>query len=447
MLYEYNLTGVLYYNGTLSQRVKDLSNKKIQFINMPFNNQTIDIIDNIDMPIITRDYQLEAYNKLVNKSTSILNLPCGMGKTYTSYLLAKDYDNIIILSPLRYLASQTLEHFKKYLGNEYSPILISIDGKRKLEDINNYIKEKNIISSTYDSTDIVIQLISTLKNVYIIIDEFHNLSENNINNKDDNINKIINYNFNKIFLSATPIINFMNITNIYNYEWSKAILNKYICDFSIYIPDKNENFKSFIDLISKFSNDDINIKLIVKAYFILKSMLFNGDKKCICYMTTIDHANDMYNILNWLCKLLNVDIDYWQINCNTKKTIREKIINNFKESKKIAIIINVHILDEGINIQECDSVFITNPNNNLININQRLCRANRIINNKINCNIYLWCKEKKTDIILDYIYNNTNGFIKDKVFIYNTSNKNIKKYIIKKDTNMSENNILNNINT
>jgi hypothetical protein len=96
LLYEYNLTGVLYYNGTLSQRVKDLSNKKIQFINMPFNNQTIDIIENIEIPIQTRDYQLEAYNKLVNKSTSILNLPCGMGKTYTSYLLAKEYDNIII---------------------------------------------------------------------------------------------------------------------------------------------------------------------------------------------------------------------------------------------------------------------------------------------------------------------------------------------------------------
>jgi predicted helicase len=97
LLYEYNLTGVLYYNGTLSQRVKDLSNNKIQFINMPFNNQTIDIIKNIKIPIQTRDYQLEAYNKLVNKSNSILNLPCGMGKTYTSYLLAKEYDNIIII--------------------------------------------------------------------------------------------------------------------------------------------------------------------------------------------------------------------------------------------------------------------------------------------------------------------------------------------------------------
>ena len=56
LLYEYNLTGVLYYNGKLSQRVKDLSTNKIQFINLPFNNQTIDIIENIEKPLIIMKY-------------------------------------------------------------------------------------------------------------------------------------------------------------------------------------------------------------------------------------------------------------------------------------------------------------------------------------------------------------------------------------------------------
>ena len=433
LLYEYNLTGILYYNGTLSQRVKDLSTNKIEFINLPFNNNTIDIIENIKTPVITRDYQLEAYNKLNNKLTSILNLPCGMGKTYIASLLAKQYDNIIILSPLRYLAFQTLEHFKKYLGIEYSPILISTDGKRKLEDINNYIKEKNIISSTYDSVDIVLQLISILKNVYIIIDEFHNLSDNNINDEANNMYKLINYKCNKIFLSATPIKNFMNIIDIYNYSWIDAIKNKYICDFSIYIPDKNETYQTFVELIKKTCDDNIDEKIIKKAYFMLKSILYNGDKKCICYMTCIEFADSMSKVLSWMSKLLNVDIEYWQIDCNTKKTTREKIINNFKQSTKISIIINVHILDEGINIPECDSVFITQPSNNMINIIQRMCRANRIVNNKMNCNIYLWCKEKKTKIILNHIYNNTDGFIKDKVFIYNTENKIIKKHIIERE--------------
>jgi superfamily II DNA or RNA helicase len=440
LLYEYNLSGILYYNGKLSQRVIDLSTNKIQFINLPFNNSTIDIIPNIENPLIIRDYQQEAYNQLLHKKSSILSLPCGMGKTYTTSLMSKHYDNIIILSPLRYLAFQTLEQYKKYLGTEYSPILISLDGKRKIEDINNYIKDKNIISSTYDSVDIVIQLISKLNKVYLIIDEFHNLSDNNINDINNNMYKLINYNCNKIFVSATPLKDFMNITDIYNYEWKDAIINKYICDFNIYIPDNNENYLTFVEMIKKTCNNNINEGIIKKAYFMLKSILFNGDKKCICYMTSIEHANNMIEILSWLSKLLNIEIEYWQIDCNTKKTIREKIINNFKESNKIAIIINVHILDEGINIPECDSIFITQPSNNMVNIIQRMCRANRIIDNKNNCNIYLWCKEKKTDLILDYINSNTHEFIKNKVYIFNTENRIIKKHIIKKST---ENNNLN----
>ena len=46
------------------------------------------------------------------------------------------------------------------------------------------IKIKNVISSTFDSCDIVNILCNDLKNSFLIIDEFHNLSENNIN--DDN---------------------------------------------------------------------------------------------------------------------------------------------------------------------------------------------------------------------------------------------------------------------
>ena len=48
------------------------------------------------------------------------------------------------------------------------------------------IKEKNVISSTYDSCDIIAELINKLENIYIIIDEYHNLSDNNINDVNNN---------------------------------------------------------------------------------------------------------------------------------------------------------------------------------------------------------------------------------------------------------------------
>ena len=64
-----------------------------------------------------------------------------------------------------------------------------------------------------------------------------------------------------------------------------------------------------------------------------------------------------------------------------------------------------------------------------------MCRSNRITEDKSNCNIYLWCREKKADLILNYIFENTNGFIKDKVFTYNTNKRIIQSHIIQKQLN------------
>ena len=64
----------------------------------------------------------------------------------------------------------------------------------------------------------------------------------------------------------------------------------------------------------------------------------------------------------------------------------------------------MHILDEGIDIPECDSIFITHPNNNPINLIQRMSRANRIGNNKDKAHIMLWSKtHEKLDNVVNRI--------------------------------------------
>ena len=192
----------------------------------------------------------------------------------------------------------------------------------------------------------------------------------------------------------------MNIpeNNIYSYSWKDAIVNKYICDFNIYLPDVSQELNKFVEVINQNYNDT-ELKLIKKAYNLVKSMLFNGDKKCICYLTTIEKANMFNKILSLIEHTFNIEIEREQIDCNTKRLKRNEIIEKFKKSNKIFILLNVHVLDEGIDIPECDSVYITQPNNNIINIVQRMCRANRIYKNKTECNIYLWCKHKKVQIL------------------------------------------------
>ena len=435
LLYENNLNGILYYSGTLSERLVDLSTGNIPFINLPFNNENIIFNNKIEEIIKPRDYQIEAYNKLKELDKCILSLPCSMGKTYISSMLGKDYDNVIILSPTRALAQQSLEKFKEYLKTKYNYILISIDGKRKIDEINKVLKSKNIISSTYDSCDIVNLLIDKLDNCYIVIDEFHNLSENNINNVNNEINKLLTRDNKKVFVSATPIKDFMSIeeTNIYSYKWNDAIINKYICDFKIYLPTDSDELNKFMGVIKNNYNEN-ELKLIKKAYNLVKSMLFNGDKKCICYLTTIEKANTFNKILTLISNMFNIDIEREQIDCNTKRLKRNDIISKFKESNKLFILLNVHVLDEGIDIPECDSVYITQPNNNILNLVQRMCRANRIYKNKIKCNIYLWCREQKTQIIINYLFDKIDGDIKNNI-IDNTYKYVVKNSIIVNNTN------------
>lgn len=417
-LIENKLNGILYYNGKISQRLLDLSNNVVKIVNLPFNTEKVyvnklDLIESGDTFKI-RPYQKEAHNILKGSGSALLHSPCGTGKLFISSLLAKDYKNIIILSPLKFLAEQCLHRIHKYLNEKYESILISSDGIRDTNKIKKLLKEKNILSATYDSADVIIKILSSLDNIYIIIDEFHNLSNNNIMNKNDNIYKLISSDNNKLFMSATPISN-IKFKNTYKYTWEDSIKNKYICDLKIILPeidDDLENFKKFIHI----TNNELDVKMYCKAYFLLKSMLFYANKKCICYLTTVEKSNNFLKYLTTIKGLLNVEINCSQLDYSTAKTKRLEIYENFKKSNLISIILNVHILDEGVDIPECDCVYVTQPNNNIENLVQRMCRANRILPNKQICYIYLWAKPNKATKILEYIFNNTGDFIKEKVF-------------------------------
>lgn len=356
-----------------------------------------------------------------------------MGKTYTSYLISKKFDNIILISPNRSLADEILNNMYLYLLEQYNPILISMDETRDPIYIKTILKEKNIISVTYNSIDILNQVIEDLINPFIIIDEYHNLSESNLIDPKNEFNKILNSKYPILFLSATPIENtnkeiFGN--TIFKYQWSMAIKNGYICDIKIILPEKKNYLYIFEKLLIDINYKRMDIKLVNKAYFLLRSLLYEGSRKCIVYLTSINKSEKFYNIIIWLQKLLNCNIKQYQINFFTPKTKKIEYINNFKTDTEISLILNVQIFNEGINIPNCDSVYITNPNNNIINLIQRISRCNRITKDKNESKVYLWCSEKKTEKILNYINEKTNGELNKKVYKYNiTENKtNIEKY-------------------
>ncbi len=407
----YNKKCKVYYNGNLSNRINIIHPNNEEFINIPFNNKNIitQIINNNQIYEV-RDYQQEALHLLNDKKRAIINIPCGMGKTYLSCLMATKYDNIVFFAPTKELCMQTFNIYQHYFKNHCCN-LVSSDGVRNIENIN--IKKKNIFISTFKSCDIINTFIEKLKNPFVIIDEFHNLSNNDIFNKKNELYKILHSEYRILFLSATPrYLDCNNIfgTNIYKYNWNDAIKNKYINDFEIILPTSDYTSIEINDFIKLFDIDNINqfnYKYIRKIYFILRSILFNGNKKCIIYLPTTKKAKECENIIGWMSRLFNRIINTYTVNFETSKKNRKIVIDNFIKNNDINILLNVHVLDEGINIPECDSVFITNPSDNIENIIQRMSRCNRIYNGKNKSSIYLWCNEKKIKKIMDYINNNT----------------------------------------
>ena len=440
------LKGLIISNTDISNRIKNKLNliDKVKFLNIPYIEEIKIIEEEI---IISRDYQLEAVKEFENINKGILQLFCGMGKTHTSILIAKEFKNIIILSPLRSYASQLLNVFENSLKN-YSSNLISSDGNRDIKTILNNKKENNIYSVTFYSADIILELIDNLDNIILIVDEFHNLSYSNVTNSNNTINKIIMSNkiTKKLFMSATPKVyesikedeviehsvdNYKNIFGeiFYSYDFKKAIENKYINDYRLIIPN-DENEKN-------------------KYNFIYSNMLYHGYKKCLIYCQNIEEAKIFEKEIFTINKIkYNFKIFLNLITYKTPLKKRNKILNEFiKDEYKLSFIISVHTLDECIDIPKCDSVYITYNVKNPINIMQRISRCLRVYQNKIKSGIFIWCDKYNDLVKINDIVKNYDSNLINKIYIKNNEGQNNKLLKIKNDLkkNVIENVVKNDV--
>ncbi len=272
---------------------------------------------------------------------------------------------------------------------------------------------------------------------YILIDEYHNLSQNDLDKKENQLYKILHSEYKILFMSATPkYLDRKDIfgETVYKYDWNKAIQNGYINNFEIVLPGNGFNDFNINDFLKLFSLNDIsgydssNIK---KMYYVMRNILYNGNRKCIIYFTSIEKANINKKILEWMSMLFHVDVNLDVISCETNRKERETIFKRFESCDKISILLNIQILNEGIDIPSCDSIYITKPNDNIDNIIQRMSRCNRIYAGKKKSTVYLWCSEKKANRIIDYINDNTDGQMKSNIVKVND-------IYVKKDTKQKE---------
>ena len=185
----YRLKGHVYYTSRLSANLSayPFDSSVLSFVKLPMTQTDIDEIHEIQRKKIEdetrsvigtpRDYQLDAYREIkkdfegFNRAT--LHLPCGMGKTLVSILVAREYSRICILAPLKAHCQQNLMRFLTEL-TDYTGLIMDSDGTRDIEEVREFImtNQRSIISATYKSVDILYSLkhLYETENGIIIID-------------------------------------------------------------------------------------------------------------------------------------------------------------------------------------------------------------------------------------------------------------------------------------
>jgi superfamily II DNA or RNA helicase len=405
------LDGFVYYTDKLSENIKCLpANKRITFIREPYKME--DQIKNEGKKGFPVDeeklvYQNEAKELAVEhfkgNSRGILSMPCGTGKTYTSYLISRTYKQVILLSPLKQFAKQNLDRYIEY-GYDGMHLLVDSDGERDLDQVVNFIASNGsfLISATYDSVDVIVKSLDYMSNPLFIIDEFHNLSKGNITNRNDDMNKLLNTDHKILFMSATPRVydleddenDYDSIfgKTIYKMQFSEAIKNGYITDYKIWLPSIHEDNGK---LERELDTYQIDGSIKGKCTFLFSCLLNCGSRKCIVYCTDTQEIDKMIEAISKLNEYYYLDYNTNQITSRDPAQERARILNEFTKSSKIELLFSVRILDECIDIPLCDSIFITYPSQSKIRTIQRVCRCIRIDKrNKFKVgNVFIWCDQ------------------------------------------------------
>ena len=140
-------------------------------------------------------------------------------------------------------------------------------------------------------------------------------------------------------------------------------------------------------------------------YFIIKGLNETNSKKCIIYCMSLNLCKSYISYANIINDKLKYNLNIFEITYKTTKKDRKNILEKFSnDSENINIIFSIRVLDEGIDIACCDSVFITNLNDNALNLLQRISRCNRIDEDNKDkiANIFIWTdKTDKLNKMLD----------------------------------------------
>jgi len=385
-----NNKGIVYHTCGVQIDLKEdclNSGGTITMIRMPLQKEIEYDMD--ETKYILNPEQEEARQSLNNwdwiNPVGKLNMPPGIGKTlvFSNHIRDINYKNIIILSPLQGQAEQTLQRVRPFVPHH---IALKIDcegnGTRDINEIREALKNEALCSSTYDSVDVLLEAIKNdmEDDCILVIDEAHNI----IGNKD--ITKLMDKFTRTLLVSGTPLNSYTTeedededlYETIYQLPFKTAIEKGYITNYEIYLPTIDKTGNTFI--IEDMKDDEFGNQ----ATFLTTGMLRTGSKRCLVYCKSVNECDIFKMALKKLFDTFHAEnAEMFTLTFNTTSKERNQILKEFsKDDETIKFIMCVNILNEGIDIPICDSIFmdeiaISISDRGHIRAVQRLCRAVR----------------------------------------------------------------------
>lgn len=360
--------------------------------------------------------KMKKYFKKNNKG--ILIMPCGTGKTLTSYYhFITDYNTCFIAVPSLYLSSSIFEEWKKEnnarnIDCKYLIVASDCDFNDKQNNISSYcvttnkeeiikfIKsegKKKIVITTYQSSELLINACEKLNFKFDIgiYDEAHRTvgTENKLFTElavNDNVcNK-------KLFMTATSKVIRTNLKRkekivsmndkniygekIYQYSMRNAIKNGQLCEYKIKILRSHKKFIKMIENKYIKLKDNLNVKTqqIGVASMVIDSIKNRDSLHILIFSNKNKNAKKIYDILKELIKteFENEEIFLDCLSGEDSMKKRKYSVNEFINSK-IGIISSARIFNEGVDIKICDTVVFAENKSSNIDIVQCIGRCLR----------------------------------------------------------------------
>lgn len=364
---------------------------------------------------------------------------CGSGKTLLSLWLNNNmYNNLTIVAvPSLYLLSQFYKDWVFQMMDENKKakfILVGSDadiGDTKYhnngmilttnpDDIIQNIKKnsivldgkrhlnKTIIITTYQSSEQVILALNKLKIQpdFCIFDEAHKtvgyikkqfcqlLSDDNIKIKK------------RFYMTATPKIYSgddnediasMDNEELYGecvgtYNAGQAIKQKYLSDYQIVTLFTDDTYVKNIIKENKVLNNKVlsidDSHNIASAIMLLNAIKDKSANHIVTYHKSIKMSKKFKVILERLATQFKMNVKVFQLDGNSTMKSRTKLLKEFKEADT-AIISNVKVLNEGINVPIIDAICFVDAKQSTIDILQCFGRSLRLHADKKYAKIFI----------------------------------------------------------